>query len=146
MSGRHRARTPKSSLIVGSITASVGISSVLSAVIVEFVAPAPASPPTGAAPQVAEQQSLTQQGRLIAVSPESITTQGVDGSTQTFLVTPDTTAVHGAGGQTGVAAASFAVNDEVAVVGTRHGNTVIATAIADRSATGAAGPPMDFGI
>ena len=128
------------------MTASVGIASVLSAAIVELVAPEPAGTPSETTPRAAEQPSLTQQGRLIAVSPESITTQGADGSTQTFLVTPDTTAIHGADDQTGVAAATFAVNDEVAVVGTRQGNTVIATAIADKSATGPAGPPMDYGI
>ena len=37
MSGKHRAKVSKSNLVIGSIAASVGVSSVLAAAIVEFV-------------------------------------------------------------------------------------------------------------
>jgi hypothetical protein len=145
MSGRHCATTPKSNLIIGSVAAAVGVSSVLSAVIVELAAAEPPSSPDPAAPRVVQQDSLSQQGRLIAVGPDSITTRGADGATLTFVLTPNTTAITGTG-ETGVTPASFAINDEVTVVGNRQGNTVFATAIAQTSAVGPAGKPMDFGL
>jgi hypothetical protein len=139
MSGRHRARTTKSHLIAASILASVGISSVVSAAVVEWM---PATDKAANPP--AATQSLQQQGRLIAVSADSITTQGADGSVQTFVVTPQTTTVGGL--QNSAGASSFAVNDEVEVVGTRQGDAVVATAIAAKSATGLQGRPMDYGL
>ena len=63
MSGRHRLHHSKSNLVIGSIAASVGVSSVLAAAIVELSSPEPSA----AATQV-EEQSVTQQGRLIAVA------------------------------------------------------------------------------
>jgi hypothetical protein len=147
MSGRHRARTSRSNLVIGSIAASVGVSSVLAAAIVEFVSPDDSTAAaTAPAPQVSQpQQQLSQQGRLIAVSPESLTTQSADGMVQTFAVTPNTTAITG-DGQAASPAASFNVNDEVMVVGTRQGGAVIATAVADKSVTGGQGQPMDYGL
>ena len=44
--------------------------------------------------------------------------------------------------QTTSTAASFAVNDEVIVVGTRQGGTVVATAVTDQPAVIPAGRPM----
>jgi hypothetical protein len=145
MSGKHRVRTSRSNLVIGSIAASVGVSSVLAAAIVELVAPEASTAPTSTPPQVASQQSLSQQGRLIAVTPDSLTTQSADGMVQTFAVTPDTTAITG-DGHGASPAASFAVNDEVMVVGTRQGGAVVATAVADKSAVGPDGPPMDYGV
>ena len=75
MSGKHRAKVSRSNLVVGSIAASVGVSSVLAAAIVELVSPE-SSPAAHLTPPAAQpQQPLTQQGRLIAVTPESLTTQ-----------------------------------------------------------------------
>jgi hypothetical protein len=146
MSGRHRVKTSRSNLVIGSIAASVGVSSVLAAAIVELVTPEPSTAPTSAAPQAAQpQQPLTQQGRLIAVTPDSLTTQSADGSTQTFSITASTTAVTDSG-QNASPATSFTVNDEVTVVGTRQGGAVIATAVADKSAVGPQGRPMDYGL
>jgi hypothetical protein len=142
MSGRHRNKTSRSNLVVGSIAASVGVSSVLAAAIVELVTP----DATPTAPQAAQQQqSLTQQGRLVAVTADSLTTQSPDGMLQTFAVTPNTTAITDTG-QSSTPAASFTVNDEVMVVGTRQGGAVVATAVADKSAVGPQGQPMDFGL
>jgi hypothetical protein len=146
MSGRHRTRSSKSNLVVGSIAASVGVSSVLAAAVVELVAPEASPVASTPAPQAVQpQQPLTQQGRLIAVTPESLTTQSADGSTQTYSITPDTTAITGTGH--GVSpAASFTVDDEVMVVATRQGGAVVATAVADKSAVGPQGRPMDYGL
>jgi hypothetical protein len=146
MSGRHRTKSSRSNLIVGSIAASVGVSSVLAAAIVELVAPDASTAAGSPVPQaVAPQQPLTEQGRLIAVTPESLTTQSADGSTRTFSITPNTTAITGTG-QSASPAASFTVDDEVMIVGTREGGTIVATAVADKSAVGPQGRPMDYGL
>ena len=146
MSGKHRTKTSRSNLIIGSMAASVGVSSVLAAAIVELVSPdAPPAvaptPPQASAPA----QSLSQQGRLIAVTTDSLTTQSADGMIQTFAVTPNTTTITGEG-QAASPAASFSVNDEVMVVGTKQGGAVVATAVADTAAVGPDGPPMDYGL
>ena len=142
MSGRHRAKASRSNLVIGSIAASVGVSSVLAAAIVELVSAEASTAATSTPPAAQPQQPLTQQGRLIAVTPESLTTQSADGSINTYAVTPSTTAITGTG-QSASPAASFTVNDEVMVVGTRQGGTVVATAVADKSAVGPQGRPMD---
>ncbi len=146
MSGRHRTRSSRSNVVIGSIAASVGVSSVLAAAIVELVTPEAPAAATQPAPQAAQEQPLTQHGRLIAVTPDSLTMQSASGLTQTYTITPTTTAITDSGGQTTSAAAAFAVNDEVTVVGTRRGDTVVATAVADTSAVGPAARPMDFGV
>ena len=130
MSGKHRIKTSRSNLIVGSIAASVGVSSVLAAAIVELVAPEPSTAATRPAPQ-----PVTQQGTVIAVTPDSFTAQSADGITQTYAITPNTNAV-----------TSLAVNDEVTVVATRNGADVVANAVAEQSAVGPQGRPMDYGV
>ena len=145
MSGRHRAKASRSNIVIGSIAASVGVSSVLAAAIVELVSPEASTAATSTPAAAQPQQPLTEQGRLIAVTPESLTTQSADGSINTYAVTPSTTAITGTG-QSASPAASFAVNDEVMVVGTRQGGTVVATAVADKSAVGPQGRPMDYGL
>jgi hypothetical protein len=130
MSARHRARTSRSNLVIGSIVASVGVSSVLAAAIVEIVSPESSTAVMQPAPQ-----PVTQQGTVIALTPDSFTTQGADGITQTYAITPNTNAV-----------TSLAVNDEVTVVGTRTGTDMVATAVAQQSAVGPQGPPMDYGL
>lgn len=145
MSGRHRAKASRSNLVIGSIAASVGVSSVLAAAIVELVSPEASTAATSTPAAAQPQQPLTVQGRLIAVTPESLTTQSADGSINTYAVTPSTTAITGTG-QSASPAASFTVNDEVMVVGTRQGGTVVATAVADKSAVGPQGRPMDYGL
>lgn len=130
MSGRHRAKVSRSNLVVGSIAASVGVSSVLAATIVELVSPEPSTAATQPAPQ-----PVTQQGTVIAVTPESLTAKTADGATQTYAITPDTNAI-----------TPFTVNDVVTVVGTRQGGAVVATAVAEQSAVGPQGPPMDYGL
>ena len=131
MSGRHRARPSRSNLVIGSIAASVGVSSVLAAAVVELVSHEPST----AATRPLQPQPVTEQGTVIALTPDSLTTQRPDGVTQTYAITPNTNAV-----------TSLAVNDEVTVVGTRQGGTAVATAVADSGAVGPAGRPMDFGL
>ncbi len=131
--------------MIGSIAASVGVSSVLAAAIVEIAAPDDSTAPAPPAPPAAQQQPLSQQGRLIAVTPDSLTTQGADGSVHTYSINSSTTAITD-NGQNGSPATSFAVNDDVMVMGTRQGDAVVATAVADQAAVGPQGGPMDFGF
>jgi hypothetical protein len=145
MSGKHRARYSRSNLVIGSIAASVGVSSVLAAAIVELVSPEASTAADSTPPAAAPQQPLSQQGTLIAVTPESLTTQGADGSVNTYAITPNTTAITETG-QSASPAASFTVNDEVMVVGTRQNGAVVATAVADKAAVGPQGAPMDYGL
>ncbi len=140
MSGRHRLQS-KSNLIIGSIAASVGISSVLSAAIVELVS---SEPPTDA--QSSQEISVTQQGRLIAVTDDSLTAQSANGETRTYAITPNTAGITDSSGQSTSTAASFAVNDQVSIVGTHRGGAVVATAVTDTSMVGPQGRPMDSGV
>jgi hypothetical protein len=143
MSGRHRTRAPKSNLLIGSIAASVGVSSVLAAAIIEMVSPEPSAATNDGAPRVAQDQPLTQEGRLVAVSSDSITARSADGMTRTYAITPNTAGItETSGNQTATTAASFAVNDRVIVVGTLKGGTAVATAITDKPAPA----PMDYGV
>lgn len=145
MSGRHRTKPSRSNVVIGSIAATVGVSSVLAAAIVELVEPDAPVASSPSAPPVAVQQPLTQQGRLIAVTPDSLTTQGADGSIQTFSINAGTTAITD-DGRNGSPAVSFAVNDQVMIMGNRQGDAVVATAVADQAAVGPQGRPMDFGL
>jgi hypothetical protein len=145
MSGRHRTKASRSNVVIGSIAATVGVSSVLAAAIVELVEPDAPAASSPSVPSAAEHQPLTQQGRLIAVTPDSLTTQGADGSVQTFSINANTTAITD-DGRNGSPAASFAINDQVTVMGNRQGDAVVATAVAEQSAVGPQGRPMDFGL
>lgn len=99
--------------------------------------------PEAAQPQTAQPQTTSQQGTVVAVSADSITARSDNGFTQTYLVTPNTTAVTSAGGQSFTAATPFAVNDQVAIAATVTSGTATATAIADRAVIGQHGMPMD---
>lgn len=88
-------------------------------------------------------QPVSQEGRLIAVSGDSMTARSANGYTQTYLVTPKTTVITNGGRQPITATRHFTVNDEVDIVGTIQGGTALATAVADRHMGHGNGPPMD---
>ena len=93
--------------------------------------------------RVAQDQPLTQEGRLVAVSSDSITAQSADGMTRTYAITPNTAGItETSGNQTTTTAATFAINDQVIVVGTLKGGTAVATAITDKPTPA----PMDYGV
>ncbi len=94
-------------------------------------------------PAAAAQQPVSQEGRLVAVSPTSVTAQSVDGFARTYLINGNTNAITATGTRIGAAATSFAVNDEVSIVGVVQGGTAIATAVADKQVSNLDGPPMD---
>lgn len=89
------------------------------------------------------EQPISQEGRLISVTPTSVTAQGVDGVARTYLVNADTNAITAAGSRVGDTAGAFTVNDEVAIVGVVRDGTAVATAVAHRAVTALNGPPMD---
>jgi hypothetical protein len=98
--------------------------------------------PTASSHSVTQPPVLSMQGTVVAVTSDSITARSSDGYTQTYKVTPNTTAVTGNGAQF-TTAAPFAVNDQVAIQGTMAAGTVTATAVADSAVIGQNGRPMD---
>ena len=103
----------------------------------------PGTEPAPSAYTVTAPQAVNQQGTVVAVTADSITTRSDDGSVQTFRITADTTAVTDSGGAPFVAAVPFDVNDVVTVQGTVSGGQATATAVADHAVIGQYGVPMD---
>ncbi len=101
-------------------------------------ATAPAQAPAQAA------QPVTQEGTLIAVSADSVTARSADGYIQTYLLTPDTTVITKGGSQPPTGTSHFTVNDEVDIVGTIQGGSVMATTVADHNMGHGDAPPMDY--
>lgn len=97
--------------------------------------------PAASAP--AAPQPLSQEGRLVAVTPTSVTAQSVDGFARTYLIDAQTNAITVSGSSAGGAGTTFSVNDEVAIVGVVRDGTAVATAVADRRVSNLNGPPMD---
>lgn len=94
-----------------------------------------------AAPAV--QQPISQEGRLVAVSPTSVTAESIDGYARTYLIDSQTNAITTRGSSIGGAANAFAVNDEVAIVGVVRDGRAVATAVAAKQVSNLDGPPMD---
>ncbi|MCZ0729439.1 hypothetical protein [Mycolicibacterium iranicum] len=104
----------------------------------QIVGPAPAQPTAEPRPSVAEspaREQIQREGQVIAVSGNSFTTSTPDGQTTTFRITPETAQI-----------ASPSVKRHVVVVGVVHDGVAVATAIADQTAVGPNGPPMDYGL
>ncbi|WP_234880118.1 hypothetical protein [Mycolicibacterium litorale] len=137
-----RRRTTQWPVVVGgSLSFAVASAGVLAGAIVHFSSPEPAAP---AAPQASSTAPTTQHGTVVAVTADSVTTRSDDGLIQTYRITPDTTAVTADRQQPASPAASFAVDDRVAVFATVQAGQHVATAVADQSAVGPDGPPMDY--
>ncbi|WP_231743335.1 hypothetical protein [Mycobacterium sp. GA-2829] len=129
-------------VVGGSLSFAVASAGVLAGAIVHFSTPdsAPAAPEV---PQAAGSAPVTQNGTVVAVTDDSVTTRSDNGLLQTYRLTPDTYAVT-ADRQSADPAASFAVNDRVSVFATVQSGQHVATAVADQSAVGPDGPPMDY--
>lgn len=138
-----------SNLVIGTIAASVALGGVGAAVGVHLLGgdSPTASTDSDVTMRVAQQEprSFSQQGTIVAINAESLTTRSPgDASVQTYRITPDTTAITTEGGQSASLDSLFAVHDTVAIVGTVRNGTIVATAVADLDAANLAGPPMDF--
>lgn len=151
MSGKHRSPQPLTQrrttqwpvVVGGSLSFAVASAGVLAGAIVHFssLEPAPAAPQT---PQAAGAAPVTQNGTVVAVTVDSVTTRSDDGVVQTYRITPDTHAVTADRQQSAGPATSFAVDDRVSVFATVQAGQPVATAVADQAAVGQDGPPMDY--
>jgi hypothetical protein len=139
---KKRSSTWANALVIASIA--VAFAAVVAALAVHVVDGSPtASRQSSQLAQAAPQQPVSQVGRLVAVTPTTVTAESVDGFARTYVITPETNAITAAGGAVGGAATSFAVDDEVSIVGVVRDGTVVATAVAHQQVSNLNGPPMD---
>jgi hypothetical protein len=145
MGSKHLRQEPqdrqfKRVFVVMSVT--VVFVAVAAAAVAYFVgSPVPrgqAAPDAVSAPQ-----PVSQQGTLVAVTPDSLTARCSDGVARTYLINADTTAITDGGSRVGSAGSSFVVNDEVSILAVIRDGKAIATTVADRAVTDLSGPPMD---
>lgn len=144
--GRHARKTPRATAVALTVSFVVAFAAVAAAVLMHIAdsASRPASvpaPTVGAAPQ-----PIMQEGRLIAVTPNSLTAQGADGVARTYVIDAQTNGITMSGSHVGTAANAFAVNDEVAILGVTRDGANVATVVAHREATGGNGAPMDYAL
>jgi hypothetical protein len=145
MASRHSKRDEKSSRVEAVMVVmlfAVATAAISAAMVVHVVsgdATAARTPATVAAVQ----QPISQEGRLVAVSPTSLTAESVDGFARTYVIDSQTNAITTKGSLIGGAATAFAVNDEVAIVGVVRDGIAVATAVAEKRVSNLNGPPMD---
>ena len=143
--GKHARRTPHTTVLSLSISFAVAFAAVVTAFIMHLADSGTAAPRPEPAP-VAVTAPVIQEGRLIAISPDSLTAQGPDGVARTYRVDGQTHGITAAGSQLGGTAASFAVNDEVSIIGVTRGGDNVATTVVHRDVAGLNGPPMDYAL
>lgn len=155
--GKHAAATARSSrttAIYLTISLSVAVVAVAAAVVVRALdggpdggsaAPQPAAHTAPAVP-AASDQTIVQEGTIVAVTPTSVTAVGADGVARTYLVDGQTNAITSDGSRVGAAVTAFAVDDPVSIVGVVRNGAPVATAVAHRDVTGLGGPPMDYAL
>lgn len=145
--GKHARRTPRSTTISLTISFAVAFAAVATALVMHAAGtPTPVSPEPAPSPVAHAVQPVIQEGRLIAVSPTSLTAMGSDGVARTFTVDDQTHGITARGSQLGDTSTAFAVNDEVSIVGIARGEQKIATTVVHREATNLNGPPMDYAL
>ncbi|KRD05916.1 hypothetical protein ASE48_17385 [Mycobacterium sp. Root265] len=140
--GKHARRTPHTTAISLSISFTVAFAALVTALIMHVADSAVAAPSPEPAP-VAVTQPVTQEGRLIAISPDSLTAQGPDGVARTYRVDDQTHGITAAGSQMGGTTENFTVNDEVSIIGVTRGGDNVATTVVHRDVANLNGPPMD---
>ena len=139
---KNRSSTLTNSLVVASIA--VAFVAVVAALAVHVLeGGATASRQGSEFARAAQQQPVSQVGRLVAVTPTTVTAESVDGFARTYVITPETNAITAAGSAVGGAATSFAVDDQVSIVGVVRDGTAVATAVAHQQVSNLNGPPMD---
>jgi hypothetical protein len=145
MASRHLKRDDKTSRVdaVMVVTLFAVATAAISAAMVVHVVSADATAARRPAAVTAVQQPISQEGRLVAVSPTSVTAESVDGFARTYVIDSQTNAITTKGSLIGGAATAFAVNDEVAIVGVVRDGTAVATAVAEKRVSNLNGPPMD---
>lgn len=137
-------RSPRMFVLVAGSFA-VAFAAIVAALAVHVIGGSPTAARQVTQPSAAE-QPVSQQGRLLAVSPTSVTAQSADGFARTYLINAQTNAITEQGSVIGGAGTTFAVNDEVSIVGVVSNGTAIATAVAGQRVSNLNGPPMDAGV
>lgn len=143
--GKHARRTPRTATICLTASFVVAFAAVAAAILMH-VADSTTTPVQSHPPAADTGQPITQEGRLIAVSPDSLTAQGPDGVARTYVIDAQTNGITTSGSHYGAAAGAFAVNDEVAILGVTRDGANVATVVAHRDVTGPDGPPMDYAL
>ncbi|MDT5292678.1 MAG: hypothetical protein QOF88_7567 [Mycobacterium sp.] len=130
--------------VFAAVTAAVVFAAVVSAAVVFFVGSSipygQGTPDTDPAPAP---QPVSQQGTLVAVSPDSLTARSSDGFARTYQINADTTAITDHGSRMGSAGSAFDVNDEVSILAVIRDGKAIATTVVGRAVSDLSGPPMD---
>jgi hypothetical protein len=146
MASRHLKQThrrPRLTVVIAVASFAIACTAITAALAVHaFTGGGPAARHAQVAAP-AEPQSLSQEGRLVAVTPTSVTAQSIDGFARTYVIDAETNAITEHGSLIGGAATAFAVNDEVAIVGVVRDGRAVATAVADKQVSDLNGPPMD---
>lgn len=94
-------------------------------------------------PEAAPPQPVSQEGTIVAVTPDSMTARSSNGFARTYEINAETTAITSRGSRVGGAASAFTVNDQVAIFAVVRDGTAVATTVAGRDVTDLTGPPMD---
>ena len=143
--GRHARRTPHTTVLSLSMSFAVAFAAVMTALLMHLMDSGVAAPPPESAP-VAVTTPVTHEGRVIAISPDSLTAQGPDGVARTYRVDDQTHGITAAGSQLGGTAEHFTLHDEVSIIGVIRGGHNVATTVVHRDAANLNGPPMDYAL
>jgi hypothetical protein len=124
------------------VTVAVTFAAVASAAAVYFLGSS--MPDSQGAPDAASaSQPVSQQGTLVAVTPDSLTARSSDGFARTYQINAQTTAITDGGSRIGSAGSAFVVNDEVSILAVISDGKAVATTVAGRAVSDLSGPPMD---
>jgi hypothetical protein len=143
--GKHARKTPRATAIALTVSFVVAFAAVAAAVLMH-IADSAATQASAPAPTVGAGQPIMQEGRLVSVTPNSLTAVGADGVARTYVIDAQTNGITMSGSHIGTAASAFAVNDEVSILGVTRGGANIATVVAHRQATGGNAAPMDYAL
>lgn len=143
--GRHARRTPHTTVLSLSISFAVAFAAVVTTLLMHLMDTGVAAPRPEPAP-AAVTQPIIQEGRVIAISADSLTAQGSDGVARTYRVDDQTHGITAAGSRLGGTAERFTLDDEVSIVGVIRGGDNVATTVVHRDVADLNGPPMDYAL
>jgi hypothetical protein len=144
MGSKHRRQNRDDRLferVFVTVSVAVAFAAVVSAALVYFTgwSSADSHHTANAAPL----QPVSQEGTVVAVSPDSMTARSSNGFARTYEINSETTAITGSGSRVGGVGSVFTVDDRVSIFAVVRDGTAIATTVAGRDATNLQGPPMD---
>jgi hypothetical protein len=146
MASRHLKQdraTSRATLVMVAASFAIAFAAITAAIAVHVIDGSP-TPARASAHVVSDvQQSVSQEGKLVAVTPTSVTALSIDGFARTYVINSETNAITKHGSLIGGAGTTFEVNDEVSIVGVVRDGTAVATAVADKQVSDLNGPPMD---